>query len=190
MTDSPTDNVAPQPLDRCPVCRYSLEGLPKAHQCPECGLFYDPETVVFKTQTSNGHRLICSLVLLACLERFVRVLDFIRSGNPIDGEFWFAMVVFLILALTFLYLATEVMFPPSVIINQEGILFCSRRKMRKKVHWNEISNVKTSPERQGPYRFEVSVHGTDKCLKLFPRSYRELVQLEGAVDRRLETKAT
>ncbi|MCA9255464.1 MAG: hypothetical protein KDA33_07490 [Phycisphaerales bacterium] len=36
------------PDERCLQCRYSLEGLPSAHQCPECGLAFDAETIVFR----------------------------------------------------------------------------------------------------------------------------------------------
>ena len=34
-------------LNRCPICRYSLRGLPVEHKCPECGFEYDQETSVF-----------------------------------------------------------------------------------------------------------------------------------------------
>lgn len=39
------------PLVNCPVCKYSLQGLPVAHRCPECGFEYDEQTVVFKPKT-------------------------------------------------------------------------------------------------------------------------------------------
>jgi len=40
--------VIVSPDERCLQCRYSLKGLPSAHQCPECGLSFDAETVVFR----------------------------------------------------------------------------------------------------------------------------------------------
>lgn len=39
------------PLASCPVCKYSLQGLPAAHRCPECGFEYNEQTVVFKPST-------------------------------------------------------------------------------------------------------------------------------------------
>lgn len=39
------------PLANCPVCNYSLQGLPASHRCPECGFEYDEQTVVFKPKT-------------------------------------------------------------------------------------------------------------------------------------------
>lgn len=33
--------MLPRKLSKCPMCRYSLAGLPARHQCPECGFPYD-----------------------------------------------------------------------------------------------------------------------------------------------------
>ena len=33
-------------LKRCPICKYSLTGLPDRHACPECGFSYDKQMIV------------------------------------------------------------------------------------------------------------------------------------------------
>lgn len=50
---SSTDNLRRQrdprailKLRRCPQCDYDLEGLPRCHQCPECGFAYDESMFV------------------------------------------------------------------------------------------------------------------------------------------------
>jgi hypothetical protein len=34
-------------ITHCPICRYSLEGLPDKHRCPECGFEYDKRGIQF-----------------------------------------------------------------------------------------------------------------------------------------------
>ncbi len=35
-------------LGKCPVCRYSLRGLPSEYRCPECGFPYDSQTRIWR----------------------------------------------------------------------------------------------------------------------------------------------
>ncbi len=35
-------------LETCPVCEYSLQGLPDHHRCPECGYQYDKDTTIIR----------------------------------------------------------------------------------------------------------------------------------------------
>ncbi len=48
-TPQPASNAADGalPLERCPSCGYSPEGLPTVHPCPECGLELDRSWTVF-----------------------------------------------------------------------------------------------------------------------------------------------
>jgi len=55
-TDHSTTGENRQPIDRCPVCRYSLQGLPSAHHCPECGFEYDEHTRVWRPKRIRALR--------------------------------------------------------------------------------------------------------------------------------------
>mgnify|MGYP007050445378 CR=1 FL=1 len=61
-------------VDRCLRCNYPLVGLPTAHVCPECGLSYDTETIVFRP-TGESRR-----GLLERLETGMRVATLLVVG--------------------------------------------------------------------------------------------------------------
>ncbi|MCH8878276.1 MAG: hypothetical protein IID34_00150 [Planctomycetes bacterium] len=37
-------------LGKCPICSYSLRGLPSEYRCPECGFPYDSQTRIWRPQ--------------------------------------------------------------------------------------------------------------------------------------------
>lgn len=54
------------PLQKCPVCGYSLECLPEKHKCPECGFEYDKQMRVFD-QSPKLAILLGSLIAIIVL---------------------------------------------------------------------------------------------------------------------------
>ncbi len=51
------------PLAHCPACGYSLEGLPLVGQCPECGKYYDDQTIVLYVREPRLVRLMFRISL-------------------------------------------------------------------------------------------------------------------------------
>lgn len=52
-------------LGRCPQCDYSLRGLPRRHQCPECGFTYDESMFVLYGWPGRGKRPVVWRTLIA-----------------------------------------------------------------------------------------------------------------------------
>lgn len=53
-------------LPECPVCAYSLHGLPRKHRCPECGFAYDHSTCVWQ-ERGRGRFAGLSVILFGLL---------------------------------------------------------------------------------------------------------------------------
>ncbi|MCB9866914.1 MAG: PH domain-containing protein [Phycisphaerales bacterium] len=61
-----TESGVPQPgpPQTCPVCRYSLQGLPCPHSCPECGFAYDVNTYACAPRSFLRFTGSCLVILL------------------------------------------------------------------------------------------------------------------------------
>ncbi len=57
------------PLRRCPVCRYDLQGLPANHNCPECGFTYDDTMQIWWVPVIPGWMfLVAGITVFVVLE--------------------------------------------------------------------------------------------------------------------------
>src|SRR5690242_10129098 len=76
--DNQNEVADPLRPDRCPDCGYLFTGLPDAGTCPECGIEYDPETIVlygYKTghrsavtlPFSNAMAVLLAIAAIACI---------------------------------------------------------------------------------------------------------------------------
>lgn len=64
--------IVESPIKNCPICKYSLHGLPPAHRCPECGFAYDECTVVFRPARPWLAYIFVLLPILFLLQMGVR----------------------------------------------------------------------------------------------------------------------
>lgn len=69
------------PPMRCPVCGYSLEGLPSAHRCPECGEAYDGQTHVWRPGKPMRSVLLILIVTCANLTSLMNFARGISKGE-------------------------------------------------------------------------------------------------------------
>ncbi len=65
------------PIEVCPMCNYSLAGLPRDYQCPECGFLYDQSMRIWRGRSVWVYALLAGsgAIFAACaiVSLFVRL---------------------------------------------------------------------------------------------------------------------
>lgn len=132
------DVPPPVALDRCPSCRYSLEGLPAAHRCPECGFLYDEQTRVWY---AKSFWKFGGIILVLAATQAPQSLGRIFEKSPQQFAFWlnvglvFMWVGFLI-ALIIRYRAH-----PFVAVGPSGVTYKTNQSLPVTVPWDEVVAV-------------------------------------------------
>ena len=86
-------------LESCPVCGYSLEGLPDRHRCPECGFEYARDTEVFRRvdRALITEVTVCAIfmvvALLMVLVGHIPALSWSGVGWCFSNLCWIGMAV-------------------------------------------------------------------------------------------------
>lgn len=139
----------PPPASRsslwCPVCRYTLHGLPSTHRCPECGFEYDPYTSVFRLydwQTGYAATTACVLIGIALAADSLPRSWSLRSALPalIAG----GLSCLVVGAVAVRYLRR----PTLLIMNAAGITWYSARRIERFIAWSEFDHARYNMLRQ------------------------------------------
>lgn len=110
------------PITECPVCRYSLDGLPRNYHCPECGFEYEETMRVWVARTSRIFKIL--LFGVGPVLGVICVIIFLYHGKRAP--------VFLLLQLSFQSLIFAFLYRNKmsgfVVVGAKGITFkCGRR---------------------------------------------------------------
>lgn len=133
-------------LERCPRCHYSLAGLPQDHTCPECGLRYDGESVVY-TRRRNRKALIGLAAVVIGSPGMIAVYTTI----PLVPQPW-GSVLYLLLGAYVITLGWLIWYFRRVYhcgsiaaITAEGLLLRQESRAIEMIPWAAILRCERSP---------------------------------------------
>lgn len=110
-------------ITRCPICRYSLEGLPEKYHCPECGFEYDKQGIQFDPR---GRGKIKGDVWLNSVVIGLVLALAVWSGRLASFAFPLALGLFTLLRnMRFATLAEEM----TIILSLDQIQFIRNRQL-------------------------------------------------------------
>ncbi len=119
-------------LSRCPVCNYSLIGLPDRHKCPECGFSYDKqmEVLTFALRTQV-------LWLAAWTSVFLAMAAFFASRGGLESipTSTYAMMLFYPLYGLYLWRKRE---QNKILLGPDGLQLIRRSRPGPVYSWQDI----------------------------------------------------
>lgn len=141
-------------LTTCPRCDYSLEGLPAAHACPECGLRYDEHSFVHVERRGRGVA-VGFAVWISLFQLGKEVIRFQKGAGSFD---WSALAIAVgVWALCGWYIVRTRRGALRIAVLPEGILLHAPPRRPQLVRWSLIDAV----EAGGPGNRHVRIFGPE-----------------------------
>ncbi len=148
---------APSGSTLCPGCDYNLRGLPLEYNCPECGLAYDRETMVWIGKPNRQYYF----VLLSSASFLLLYAFLVINGRGYIG--WRGMLITMIFAigsvLAALKLVRQRYKRPILAIAPDVVIHSIDGDTRRAhIKWNRIHEIEHGVKRHGlaTYQFTIT----------------------------------
>jgi hypothetical protein len=125
-------------LDRCPVCNYSLRGLPAAHRCPECGFQYDRHTRVWRARGFWRFSGWVAVVAFACM---IMTLQNLKTTSPQTLIFWWVILIAALWACMGIWNIRLWLRKPFLAVTPSGVVFRLWSRKSRNIPWDEMGQV-------------------------------------------------
>lgn len=124
-------------LERCPMCKYDLAGLPARHACPECGFAYDADTWIHEVPTNT------TIATIACVSSAFVALAMLRK-LVLSGSLSDAGIFVLFASNTWLFWRTRNRPEVRLLVSRE---ICSQEENaeQREWRWTDIADVQRKP---------------------------------------------
>jgi hypothetical protein len=125
---------------KCPNCYYTLEGLPQAYTCPECGIEYDEDCTIIRLEAVEREytQILLAIGLLA-----LYFYTFLRTGFERDDLYLLGLFAVLIL-MSMLRISRAIGGPKIVVMNRKGVEFRTVDSAGRFISWSELEHVRLS----------------------------------------------
>ena len=130
-------------LEKCPVCEYSLCGLPVASRCPECGINYDENTRVWTAKQDSARALAVWLGIMVLFANAWIAGSWVVSGtkrrSPLSETV--GTVIVAALGLVGIRNVAQAYRRSFVTTTPEGLLIRVAGSDNRRIPWPEIHGV-------------------------------------------------
>jgi hypothetical protein len=123
-------------LETCPVCGYSLQGLPDRHHCPECGFAYDRNTQVFR----QANRTLILEVTVGIIGLMVSVLGLVALDAVASIMAILIFTVWVCAAGRRLLTGERNM----AVLSQAGVTITEPGKEQQHIPWRDMGRIHQS----------------------------------------------
>ncbi len=141
-------------LRRCPVCDYSLDGLPRRHRCPECAFEYDESMFSLRASElrSRKWRIVFWLFVVSAIALQAVMRALIARNLPVTGPV-FGMLILTALAIVTLGIGWKRRAAALLLVTSDGIgLRAQGPGHGSVIAWPELKRVKIRPQGLGQFR--------------------------------------
>ncbi len=121
-------------LSECPICSYSLKGLPDKHKCPECGADYDRDSEVIA-------RIPGAWFVRGFIAFMFLVLILVVVSIFLSGYYGVLIFVFIMAALTVQTLNKHLLSKAKAILSLKGVELVRKTEDPEFIEWKNVNRI-------------------------------------------------